>query len=43
MKYGALILVAGRAACGSPGRRAAETRFIRPREFTHFRVLYRQN
>jgi len=43
MKYGALILVAGLAACGSPGRRAAETRVIRPSEVTDFRVLYRQN
>ena len=43
MKYGALILVAGLAACGSPGRRAAETRVIRPSEVTDFRALYRQN
>jgi mono/diheme cytochrome c family protein len=43
MKYGALILVAGLAACGSPGRPAAETRVIRPSEVTDFRVLYRQN
>jgi cytochrome c oxidase cbb3-type subunit 3 len=43
MKYGALILVAGLAACGSPGRRAAETRVIRPSEVTDFRVLYGQN
>jgi len=43
MKYGALILVAGLAACGSPGRRTAETRVIRPSEVTDFRVLYRQN
>jgi len=43
MKYAALILVAGLAACGSPGRRAAETRVIRPSEVTDFRVLYRQN
>jgi cytochrome c oxidase cbb3-type subunit III len=42
-KYGALILVAGLAACGSPGRRAAETRVIRPNEVTDFRVLYKQN
>ena len=43
MKYGALILVAGLAACGSPGRYTAETRVIRPSEVTDFRVLYRQN
>jgi cytochrome c oxidase cbb3-type subunit 3 len=43
MKYGALILVAGLAACGSPGRRTAETRVIRPGEVTDFRVLYGQN
>ncbi len=43
MKYGALILVAGLAACGSPGRPTAETRVIRPSEVTDFRVLYRQN
>jgi cytochrome c oxidase cbb3-type subunit 3 len=43
MKYGALILVAGLAACGSPGRRAAETPVIRPSEVTDFRVLYGQN
>jgi cytochrome c oxidase cbb3-type subunit 3 len=43
MKYGALILVAGLAACGSPGRRAAEPRVIRPSEVTDFRVLYTQN
>ena len=43
MKYGALILVAGLAACGSPGRRTAETRVIRPTEVTDFRVLYGQN
>jgi mono/diheme cytochrome c family protein len=43
MKYSALILAAGLAACGSPGRRAAETRVIRPSEVTDFRVLYSQN
>ena len=43
MKYGALILVAGLAACGSPGRRTAEARVIRPSEVTDFRVLYKQN
>ncbi len=43
MKYGALILVAGLAACGSPGRRETETPVIRPSEVTDFRVLYRQN
>ena len=43
MKYGALILVAGLAACGSPGRRAAETPVIRPSEVTDFSVLYSQN
>ena len=43
MKYGALILVAGLAACGSPGRRTAETPVIRPSEVTDFRVLYMQN
>ena len=43
MKYGALILVAGLASCGSPGRRAAETPIIRPSEVTDFRVLYGQN
>jgi cytochrome c oxidase cbb3-type subunit III len=43
MKYGALILVAGLAACGSPGRRAAEAPVIRPSEVTDFRVLYSQN
>ena len=43
MKYGALILVAGLAACGSPGRRGAEAPVIRPSEVTDFRVLYSQN
>jgi len=43
MKYGALILVAGLASCGSLGRRAAETPIIRPSEVTDFRVLYSQN
>ena len=42
MKYGALILAAGLASCGLPGRRA-ETPVIRPSEITDFRVLYRQN
>ena len=43
MKYGALIVAAGLASCGLPGRRAAETPVIRPSEVTDFRVLYRKN
>jgi|tagenome__1003787_1003787.scaffolds.fasta_scaffold20990073_18 cytochrome c oxidase cbb3-type subunit 3 len=43
MKYGVLILAAGLAACGSPGRRVAEAPIIRPSEVTDFRALYSQN
>lgn len=45
MKYGALGLVVMLAvtSCGEPGRRAAETRVIRPSEVTDFRTLYSQN
>jgi mono/diheme cytochrome c family protein len=43
MKYCALILAVGLAACGSLGRRVVETRVIRPTEVTDFRVLYSQN
>ena len=43
MKYASLILVAGLAACASPGRREAEAAVIRPSEVTDFPVLYTQN
>jgi len=43
MKYGALILMVGLAACGSPGPRSAEAPVIRPSEVTDFRGLYKQN
>ncbi len=43
MKYGALILLVALTSCGSPGRRVAEPRVVRPSEVTDFGVLYRQN
>lgn len=49
MKYGTPILATNLAAmlaitsCGAPGRRAAETRVIRPSEELDFRFLYAQN
>ena len=45
MKYVPLVLVGMLAitSCGAPGRRAAETRVIRPSEVADFRQLYAQN
>jgi mono/diheme cytochrome c family protein len=45
MKYGALIVVVGLAlsSCDAPGRRAAETRAIRPSEVANFGELFSQN